>query len=89
MKIKDGYVANKMGDRTVVAAVGKESLNFSGLIRLNESGDFIWRLLQQECNEKQIVGEMMKRYGIDEERAQKDVERFLAILKNAGVVNEN
>ncbi len=88
MKIKEGYVANKLGDRTVVVAVGKESLNFSGIIRLNGTGDFIWNLLQQECEEKQIVEELMGKYGIEQARAEEDVRRFLGILRNAGVLDE-
>ena len=47
MKIKEGFILRKVGIQYVVAATGKASENFNGMLRLNESGAFAFRLLQE------------------------------------------
>lgn len=45
MKIKDGFILRKVGIQYVVAATGKASEGFNGMMRLNETGAFAFRLL--------------------------------------------
>ena len=47
MKIKDGFILRKVGIQYVVAATGKASEGFNGMMRLNETGAFAFRLLQE------------------------------------------
>lgn len=48
MKRKDGFVMRKVGERWVVVAVGEESKHFNGMVRMNDSGAFLYRQLEQE-----------------------------------------
>ena len=45
MKLKEGFILRKVGIQYVVAATGKASENFNGMMRLNESGAFAFRLV--------------------------------------------
>ena len=52
MKIKEGFILRKVGIQFVVAATGKASEHFNGMMRLNESGAFAFRLMQQGITEE-------------------------------------
>lgn len=83
MKIKDGFILRKVGIQYVVAATGKASENFNGMLRLNESGAFAFRLLQAGISEEELVQRIVAEYEVSEETARADVENFLARLKEA------
>ena len=55
MKIKDGFILRKVGIQYVVAATGKASEGFNGMMRLNETGAFAFRLLQEGISEEALV----------------------------------
>ena len=69
MKIKEGFILRKVGIQYVVAATGKASEHFNGMMRLNESGAFAFRLMEE--------------YEVSEETARKDVAAFTAALREA------
>ena len=47
MKIKKGFVLEKVGDSYLSCATGKLAKSFRGFIRLNESGAFLWKNLSE------------------------------------------
>ena len=55
MKLKDGFVLRQVGGAYVVVAVGLQTLDFKGMIRLNETGAFLWQQLQQEQEASALV----------------------------------
>ena len=83
MKIKEGFILRKVGIQYVVAATGKASENFNGMMRLNESGAFAFRLLQEGVTEEALVTRIVAEYDVSEEAARADVNRFLARLQEA------
>lgn len=83
MKIKEGFILRKVGTQYVVAATGKASENFNGIIRLNESGAFIFRQLQEGTTAEELMARLLEEYDVDEAAARQDVDRFLAALKEA------
>ena len=42
MKIKDGFVLRQVAGQGVVIATGEASKEFSGMVKLNGTGSFIW-----------------------------------------------
>lgn len=83
MKVKDGFILRKVGLQYVVAATGKASENFNGMLRLNESGAFAFRLLQEGISQEELVGRIAAEYEVCRETAQADVAQFLARLQEA------
>ena len=83
MKIKEGFILRKVGSQYVAAATGKASESFNGMLRLNESGAFAFRLLQAGISEEELVKRLVAEYEVSEEAARADVENFLARLKEA------
>ena len=80
MKIKDGYIIKKLGTGYVVVTVGEASKDFNGLIRLNETGAFLWNRILEGIDTKEKLAEAMTEAyeGLNEETAKKDLEEFLA-----------
>ena len=83
MKSKEGFILRKVGIQFVVAATGKASEHFNGMMRLNESGAFAFRLMQQGITEEELTIRLMEEYEVSEQTARKDVAAFTAALREA------
>ena len=83
MRIKEGFILRKVGSQYVAAATGKASENFNGMLRLNESGAFAFRLLQEGAAKEELVNRIVAEYDVSEEAARRDVENFLSALGEA------
>ena len=83
MKIKDGFILRKVGRQFVVAATGKASKDFNGMMRLNEEAAFAFKQLKDDITEEQLVSAMVEKYGSDPEETRADVAHFLATLREA------
>ena len=81
MKLKNGFLLRDIAGKSVVVATGEAAESFRGLIKLNETGAFLWRLLQNETDEEKLKKALLKEYDIDEERAKEEISSFVARLK--------
>lgn len=87
MKIKDGYILREVAGTMIVVPVGEAAMNFNGMISLNETGAFLWRLLENEIEPKVLLQELMKEYDVEEEQAKNDITEVLNKLYRAGVLD--
>ncbi len=87
MKIKDGFVLHSVGGENVVVAIGKMTTKFRGMIRLNDTGAFIFRRLEKETDENNVISALIAEYGIDEATAATAATSFISQLKDAGVLD--
>ncbi len=86
MKIKKGFIVRQINNDYVVAAVGEQSKNFNGIIRLNQSAKFIWDMLECGSSKQDIVHALLENYEIDEKKASEDVEHFIQKLEEAEIL---
>lgn len=86
MRIKKDFMLRKVGEQNVVVAVGEASRSFNGIIRLNDSGKYLWEKLSQDITEEQLVADMLNDYDIDEATAKADIGRFVSELTKAGIL---
>ena len=88
MRIKKGFVLEKVGDSYLACATGKLASSFSGFVRMNESGAFLWRELDKaDITEAELVVRLIEEYGIDETLAGNDVRTFMKNLTENGIVD--
>ncbi len=80
MKIKEGFIKSKLGNECVVVPVGAQTIDFRGLITLNETGEFIWDKLSEDRNEAELVDAILAEYEVDRQTAEKDVKAFVDTL---------
>lgn len=89
MRIKDGFVVEKVGSRYLAVAVGERADEFNALIRMNGTSAFIWeKLAEADRTVEELVGLMTAEYEVDAKRAEKDVIAFTDQLRGAGLLNE-
>ena len=86
MKIKKDFILRKVADSYVVVPVGKLTLDFNGIINLNETGAFLFGLLQKGAERDELVEKMLAEYDVERERAEKDIDKFIASVKEADVL---
>lgn len=87
MKIKKGFLLRTVGEQNIVFAAGRAAKDFNGIIRLNETGRFLWEQLQTECTQEKLTEALTREYEVDEAAAARDVTAFLAELRGAGLLD--
>lgn len=88
MKIKNEYIMRKIAGETVIVPVGDAAARFSGMITLNETGEFIWTFLQEENSEDGLLNAMLEEFEVDRDRASADIAFFLEILRKNNMLEE-
>ncbi|CDA89752.1 putative uncharacterized protein [Ruminococcus sp. CAG:563] len=84
MKIKEGYRIRKVGSKSVVVAPG--GINFTGLITVNETGTFIWGMLEKGAETDEIVSALANECKVQPEKIEGDVIEFIKALKGAEIL---
>ena len=86
MKIKKDFILRKVADSYVVVPVGKMTLDFNGIINLNETGAFLFGLLQDGADREELIAKMLEEYDVTEERAASDIDILIEKVKAADVL---
>ncbi len=86
MVVKEGFVLRNMGGQPVVVSVGSASKVFNGMIKLNESGEYLWNILQNGAEKEDLVQALLKKYEVSKEVAEQDVDAFLRTLSGPGII---
>lgn len=85
MNIKDDFVLRKVADSYVVVPVNSLTLDFNGVINLNETGAFLFEQLQKGIEKEELVEKMLDEYDVTREKASADIDLFINKLKDADV----
>lgn len=88
MKIKSDFMLREVAGYYVVVPVGSGSLDFNGVINLNESGATLWRAMENDVTEEELVATLTSEYEVDEDRAKADVAAFVNKMKEAKLIEE-
>ena len=83
MKLKEGFILREVAGQTVVLPSGDE-LNLNLMITLNSTGGFLWKQLETEKDEAQLIAALRSEYDVDEDTAAVAVTGFVAKLKENG-----
>ena len=87
MQISKDFILQKVGSSYVAVPVGKASKTFHGMVRLNETGVFLWKKLsEKDCTEEDLVNAILEEYNITREIAAADVHRIVEQLRNSGIL---
>jgi hypothetical protein len=86
VKIKEGYILRNVAGSDIVVAVGKESRRFNKMIKLNPSAAFIWKCLETETTEDEVVARLTENFDVSEEQARRDVAALVARIREEGIL---
>lgn len=84
MKLKKEFVLREVAGSWIVLATGKTTLDFNGMISLNDSGALLWQTLENGANRDELIETLMQNYEVERETASADVDAFIKKLTDAG-----
>ena len=56
------------------------------MITLSESGLLLWKKLQKDCTEEELIETILSEYEVDRETARADVQAFLGQMNEVGIL---
>jgi hypothetical protein len=84
MKIKENFALRQVAGTWVVLPLAEETLNFNGMLTLNETGVFLWHLLEKGSTREDLATALTDEYEVSFEEALTDVDAYLARLNQIG-----
>lgn len=88
MKIREGIVLQEVCGQWVAVATGSAAQAFPDIAKLNKTGAFVWRLLEQGAEPDDIAAQLAAAYGIGLDRARADVKALCDELVSVGIAKE-
>lgn len=81
-------VTRKTGSEYILVPVVDNIADMDNFYVLNESGAFIWELIDGNRNISEITRAVMEEFDVDDDRARSDVISFIASLKDYLILKE-
>lgn len=88
MKLKQGFILRNIADEYMGVATGPAAKVFNGLVRNNETANFIYERLLHETTVEEIVAAMLEEYDAPKERIEADVLDVIDKIRGAGLLDE-
>ena len=84
MKISYKFVLRQVAGEWIVLPVAEKTVNFNGMLTLNETGLILWKLLEQDSSREALAQALTDEYEVTSEQALADVDEYLGKLERAG-----
>jgi hypothetical protein len=82
LKIREDDLSwRQVGDEIIVL-----DLRSNAYLSINQSGTALWDMLIEGSTPTTMTARLVSAYGVDEECARKDVEEFVAMLDDRGLL---
>lgn len=88
MKVNQEFLLKEIAGSFVVIPVSSVLVDFNGMITLNETGVFLWRLLEEEKTFEELLEALQKEYDVDEKTAREDITAFLDQIRAIKALEE-
>lgn len=86
MNVKKGLLLKEIAGNYVVVAVGGAVKFLNGAVTLNQTGAFLWEMLEKGAEFDELVKALTSTYSVSETVATKDVNDFIEKLKKANLL---
>jgi len=88
MKIKEDLMLRDIFGEWMVIPMGERLMEFTGMMKLNETGAFLWKLMNEDTNIDALVDATVSEYDISPDEARAYIEEFVKSLKEANLLDE-
>ena len=89
MKIKSNYKLREIADETIVVNQGTTGVDMPRIISLNESARLLYiELVGKDFTQKDVARILVEKYGISNELAMNDGEKWIDILVKCGIIEK-
>ena len=89
MRIKDGFVKQQIGKKTIIVSTGDLSKDFHGMIELNYTAADIWKWISKGYSSEEIAKLLSEKYDVELSKAQSDTQKIIDKMISAGVVEDD
>ena len=90
MKAKKGFNLRNVCGELIIVAEGKENIDFSDIISMNESSAYLWKNIQnrESFTEEDLRDLLTQEYEVDDETALRDAKELARTWKEAGITTD-
>ena len=89
MKKKSGFVLRQVCGENIIVAEGKENIDFSSIIAMNESSAYLWEKIGEDSFTSESMATMLtEEYDIDNATALEDATTLAKQWMEAGIIEE-
>lgn len=85
-QVNRDFLVREIAGEFILIPTKQAALQFNGLAALNETGAFLWNLLQEPRTVPELARPLAETYGLTEEESRRDVEDFLALALSRELV---
>ena len=86
MRVSKDLILREVAGEYILIPVGQAALKIHGMINLSESAVLLWKKLQEECTEGELVEVLLREYEVDRDTALADVREFTEQMQKIGVL---
>ena len=80
MRIKNNLILRQIGNTWAVFPISDALTDYGNIMKLNETGAFMWNMLKDGCTREELVHALIKEYSIDSDKAEASADSFLTLL---------
>ena len=89
MKTKKDFSLKEVCGEFILIAEGKNNIDFSNIISMNESSALLWREIEgKEFTEETLRDILLEHYEVKPEDAVADVQKLIHVWKNCHLIEE-
>ncbi len=88
IKSKEGLLVRKFGEKYIIVAIDDMADEMHSLITLNETGLFLWKMIEKGTETDEMLGSMLETYDVDRETAENDIKAFVEKAAQAGLLTD-
>lgn len=86
MKTKKGFVLRNVCGENIIVAEGKENIDFSKIISMNETAAYLWKNVEgKEFDSDTLMSLLINEYEVDDATANKDAKNIAKQWIEAGI----
>lgn len=85
LRIRKGYMLRKIVDEWVVVSIGRETSRPQTFMMLNETGAWLWEMMQAGAEQAAMAEALADTYGVDRQQANADTAVFVRNLLDNGI----
>ncbi len=86
MKTKKGFVLRNVCGENIIVAEGKENIDFTKIISMNETAAYLWKNVEgKEFDSDTLMNLLINEYEVDDATANKDAKNIAKQWIEAGI----
>ncbi|MGN1376451.1 MAG: PqqD family protein [Prevotella sp.] len=88
MKAKQGFKLRDICGEHIIVAEGKENIDFTNIISMNETSAYLWEEIQKkECFDTESLADLLlEKYEVDRETALNDAAELIKQWQEAEII---